>query len=42
MAKERALERKLELCGVRVEMIAEKILSEKEILQLVKKGDREA
>ena len=42
MARERAMERKPALCGVWVEMRAEKILSEREILELVKKGNREA
>jgi RNA polymerase sigma-70 factor (ECF subfamily) len=42
MARERAMERKSQLCGVWVEMKAEKILSEREILELVKKGNREA
>lgn len=42
MARERAMERKLVLYGVQVEMREEAAFSEKDVLELVKKGNKEA
>lgn len=42
MARERAMEREIVLYGVQVEMREEAVISEKDILELVKKGNKAA